>query len=202
MLKVSYSPGFPHCSLKSSTDLRYLDLNVYISLDVDVTVPNDHSYVAFAQAQQAAITQELPLARQGLVMPAQCGIAEKWGRCARELCTDLLQVRSSRLEHLVVHLNLALCDLYLKSDVHMFMDLIMNNMHAVLPRPHDIMRRRDFDSLRCVDVIFNMRHNELSHELCARYTPTSVDPVVRELFRPWCERGIVKFSKIFRLPNE
>ena len=180
--------AFPYCSLEDNTDLRYLKLQTYISLDVDAEMPR-------------LLAERFPQARLGLTLPAQWGLGEKWARYTQQLRADLATMESHRLEHLVVQINIALFDLYLKQDVRHFMDIMRNKMH-VEPRVHELMRRRRFDRLRCVDVILDMRHDQLPHKLCMRWTPKSVDPVVQELFRPWCERGIVKFSKFFRLPVE
>ena len=157
-------------------------MHTYVSLDVDADVP---------------MWKSLNI-RPALVLPAQFGLAEKWAAGAREVRTDLMTVRSHQLEHLVIHLNIMLFDLYLKQNVSAYMDMIATKMRAN-PRPHDIMRRPFFDNLRRVDVILDMRHDQLPHKLCVQWTPISVDPVVRELFRPWCERGIVKVSRFFRL---
>lgn len=186
---LSFPQGFPHCSLENNTDLRYLELHTHVSLDVETHVKDSPQiWKRFRDAHM----------RPGMVLPAQWGLAEKWAAGAREVRADLATVRSHRLEHLVVHLNIALFDLYLKQDVRACMDMIANRMHAQQP-PHDAMRGPYFDNLRRVDVILHVKHDTLSHKLCARWTPLSVDPVVRELFRPWCERGIVKFSKFLRL---
>ena len=91
-----------------------------------------------------------------------------------------------------------LLDLYLEQDVQAFKDVIASKVHE-RSCPLDTMHRRYFDGLQRVDVALDMRHDQLPHKLCTQWVPISVDPVVHELFGPWCEHGIVEFSKIFRM---
>lgn len=177
--------------MKRNTDLRYLELHTYVILYIDADVP-----------EGVDLTEKFSESRLGLMIPAQFGLALRWGFGVRQVHQDLMAVRSFRVEHVVIHLNILLFDLYLKQDVRMFMEMVTSGLNWTQPHLHDVMRRQYFNRLRRVDIILDMRHDKLSHELCTRYTPISVDPVVQELFKPWCERGIVKLSKIFRLPKE
>lgn len=161
-------------------DLRFLSVCVYVNLDMEegLNIP-ERGF------------------RAGMALPAEFGLMCKWSKAVHELHQDLASVKSYRIGHIVIHLNISLYDLYLKHDVSKFMDTLSPGLRC--SGPFEVMQRGFFDKLRRVDVIQNMRHDKLARGLCVRFTPLSVDPIVQEIFKPWSERGIVRVSKVFRV---
>ncbi|KAH9931799.1 uncharacterized protein B0H18DRAFT_1102513 [Fomitopsis serialis] len=116
-----------------------------------------------------------------------------WLAAANKIYAVLSTVRSCQLEHIVVCFDIGVdgpsgASWQAKEAIESCQKLDLRALHDVMVRPcFDMLKNVDIEAY--IDGCHNGQDGWLAEEL-----PWTLVPVIRQLFRPWWDRRIVKFS--------
>ena len=166
--RIASSLGYPHINFAHNTELQSLKLCLFIS---------------FKPQPDAALS---PAATDTM----------QWLSAADALQSDLSTVRSRKLEFITVHLSITLYGYLISqkssaSPQQFRASPSASALHGVMIRPY-------FDALKRVDVVLDIEYNNKPREVWEEYIPRVVEPLVCEMFEPWTERDIVRFTRTVR----